>query len=191
MLAGLQQTLRLGSFRRLRRDEEGATAIEFAIVVTPFLMFVFALIGTAFYFFIISSIEKGMDQASRLVRTGQAVAAKTTVDQFKQQICAGAGDWIDCSKLQIFAENWDDWASNPPIQPHECTDNGAPAQNEAQGSEPIALYTGDASKVVIVTACYKWDLTTKIPFIKLGNYPDGSMMMQTATAFRSEPYPEN
>ncbi len=52
-------------------------------------------------------------------------------------------------------------------------------------------YTGAASDIVVVTACYKWDFTKKLPFLKLGNMNDGAMMMQTATAFRSEPYPGN
>jgi hypothetical protein len=45
--------------------------------------------------------------------------------------------------------------------------------------------------VVIVTACYQWDFTAKLPIIKLGNMSNGSMMLQSATAFRSEPYPES
>ncbi len=82
---------RLSSLRRLQREEDGATAIEFAIVATPFLMFIFALIGCAFYFFMMNSVEKGMDQSGRLIRTGQAVSSKMTVNQFKQKICDGAG----------------------------------------------------------------------------------------------------
>ena len=67
-------------------------------------MFIFALVGCAFYFFMMNSVEKGMDQSSRLIRTGQAVSSKLTVNQFKQKICDGAGNWINCSKLQIFVE---------------------------------------------------------------------------------------
>ena len=70
-----------------------------------------------------------------------------------------------------------------------CIKNNVVTQNPAPGSDLIAIYSGGASDIVIVTACYKWDFTSKLPFFKLGNMTDGSMMMQTATAFRSEPYP--
>lgn len=189
MRAGLQPLLNLRSLRRLRRDESGTTAIEFAIVATPFMLFILGLVGCAFYFFIISSIEKGMDQASRLVRTGQAVTQKLTVDQFRRKICTGAGAWINCNNLQIFAQAADSWSSN--FQPYKCLDNTKNLSQLMKPTDLIAIYTGAASQIVMVTTCYKWDFTAKLPLIKFGNAPDGSTMMQTATAFRSEPYPSN
>lgn len=179
----------LGVLRRLKRHEEGSTAIEFAIVSTPFLMFICALTGIALYFFVISSIEKGMDQSSRPIRTGQAMCASTTVDQFKQNICTGAGKWVNCNKLQIFVKHYTDWSTLNSDTPQPCVDaNKNVITNTVSGSSLIAASAGGASDVVIVTGCYKWDFTAKLPFLKIGNMPDGSLMMQTATAFRAEPY---
>ncbi|WP_245280146.1 pilus assembly protein [Hyphomicrobium sp. 99] len=152
-------------------------------------MFIFALIGCAFYFFIANSIEKGMDQATRLVRTGQAVTQKMTVEQFRKTICTGAGSWIDCNKLKVVASPTDDWSKvKDPIQ---CLGNTQNQDQIMKATDLIAIYTGTASQVVMVTTCYQWDFTAKLPFIKLGNAPDGSTVIQTATAFRSEPYPSN
>jgi Flp pilus assembly protein TadG len=182
----------LGSLMRFKRQDEGSTAVEFAIVSTPFLMFIFALIGCAYYFFVMSSIEKGMDQSSRLIRTGQAVSENMTVDQFKQAICNGAGQWIKCAKMQIFVKHYTDWSTLNSDTPQPCVDtNKNVITNTAPGSSYIATYSGTASDVVIVTACYKWDFTSKLPFFTLGNMTDGSLMMQTATAFRTEPFPNS
>ncbi|WP_290991409.1 TadE/TadG family type IV pilus assembly protein [Hyphomicrobium sp.] len=181
--------LQVSSVRRLQRDENGATAVEFAIVVTPFLMFIFALIGCSFYFFTMNSIEMGMDQATRLVRTGQAVTQKMTVDQFRKAICSSAGGWIDCNKMKVFAQAADTWSDT--LQPTQCLDNTKNQNQIMKPTDLIAIYTGTASQVVIVTTCYQWDFTAKLPFIRLGNSPDGSTVLQTATAFRSEPYPGN
>ncbi len=179
----------VSSLRRLQRDDNGATAVEFAIVVTPFLLFILGLIGCAFYFFVMNSVEKGMDQATRLVRTGQAVAQKMTVDQFRKAICSGAGAWIDCNKLTVFAQAADAWSDS--LQPTQCLDNTKNQNQIMKPTDLIAIYTGTASQIVIVTTCYQWDFTAKLPLIKLGNAPDGSTVLQTATAFRSEPYPSN
>jgi hypothetical protein len=175
--------------RRFGRDDRGATALEFALVATPFLMFVFGLVGASLYFFVSNSLEKGMDQASRLIRTGEAITQKMDVDGFKNAICEGAGSWIDCKKLQIWAQHWSDW-SDSGLAPHKCVDqNNAVIQNTAGGTEQIATYSGGASDVVIVTTCYQWDFAAKIPFLHLGNMQNGAMMMQSSTAFRTEPYP--
>ncbi len=179
---------------RFRHDEVGANAIEFAAVSAPFLIFVFGLIGLALYFFIQNSIENGMSRTSRLIRTGEAQTQQMTVKQFKDQICGTAnsgpptteGAWVKCANLQIFTRTYPDWAS---AQPENCIQNGNAAVNSTPGSTPIATSAGNASEIVIVTACYKWDFTRNIPFLKLGNMDNGkSLMMQTMTAFRAEPY---
>ncbi|WP_246317296.1 TadE/TadG family type IV pilus assembly protein [Hyphomicrobium methylovorum] len=179
-------------FRRWRNDRSGSTAVEFAIVAAPFFMFVFALIGISYYYFVINSVEKGMDQSSRLIRTGQAVSDKMTVDQFKKKICDGAGDWIKCENLQVFVKHYANWAGLVSDAPQECLDsNQVIIQNTTPGNQLIAIESGNASDVVIVTACYLWKFTANFPFLKIGNMKNGSMMVQSATAFRSEPYPES
>jgi hypothetical protein len=176
--------------RRCKSDERGATAVEFAIVATPFLMFICGLVGCAFYFFISSSIEKGMDQTGRLIRTGEAVTDKMTVDQFKNDICQTAGHWIDCKNMQIFVKSYaSGWSGLNSAKPQPCVEDGGIVENPAPGSDLIAIYSGAASDVVVVTVCYKWNFPAHLPFMKLGNMPDGSMMLQSSTSFRSEPYP--
>lgn len=188
--------------RRLRQwksDERGSTAMEFSIVAVPFFIFIMGFIACAIYFFTSNSLEKGMDQTSRLIRTGEAVTKKMTVDQFKQSICKGAGTWIDCKKLEIDTVHCDRWEALAPEGPGECKPykpkpcidaNGVPLHNPAPGTNLIAIYSGAASDVVVVTACYEWNFPSKLPLVKFGNMSDGSMMLQSATAFRSEPYPE-
>ncbi|HML28619.1 MAG TPA: pilus assembly protein [Hyphomicrobium sp.] len=182
-------SLRFTILRRFGPDDRGATAVEFALVIIPFLMFVFGLVACALYFFVSNSLEKGMDQTSRLIRTGEAVTQKMTVDQFKQQICQGAGSWINCNNLQVWAQHWTDWSASD-LAPHQCVDqNNTAIQNTVDGSQPIATYTGTASDVVIVTACYQWDFASKVPFFSAANMQNGAMMIQSSTAFRTEPFP--
>ncbi len=180
---------------RFGRDDRGATAVEFALVITPFLMFVCALMGSTIFFFVSNSLEKGMDETSRLVRTGQAITSKMTLAQFKKSICDGAGGWIDCTKLQVWAQSWPDWSALNPDDPtgqnpHACVDtNNTVEVNTSDAGKPIATYSGGASDVVIVTTCYQWDFAAKVPFLRLGNMQNGTMMIQNSTAFRTEPYP--
>lgn len=189
MTLGHRPVIGFSGLRSFRRDERGATAVEFGIVAIPFFMFVFGLIACTLFFFVSNSLDKGMDQTGRLVRTGQAVTQNMTVDQFKQSICSGAGGWIDCNKLQIWPQHWSSW-SDPGLAPHQCVDaNNTMIQNTTSGSDPIATYTGGASDVVVVTTCYQWDFASKLPFLKLGNMQNGSMMVQNSTAFRTEPFP--
>ncbi|MEQ1717602.1 MAG: TadE/TadG family type IV pilus assembly protein [Hyphomicrobium sp.] len=176
--------------RRLGQNEDGTTAIEFAIVAVPFFMFIFGLMGVSSYFFIMTSLEKGMDQSSRLIRTGQAQTADAanhlmTVDEFKQSICTKAGSWVKCGRVQVFVQKFAEWDD---VAPQPCLSAGGATVNTASGSDPIATYAGASNDIVLVTTCYKWDFPMQLGFMSLGQMADGSMMMQTATAFRTEPY---
>lgn len=171
---------------RLRANEDGTTAIEFAIVAMPFLMFTLGVMGVASYFFIFTSLDKGIDYESRLIRTGQAQQNNMTVKQFKDDLCKKAGTWVKCNKVQVFVQKFADWKD---VNPQPCiAADGTAVVNVADGNDEIAKYSGEANDIVLVTTCYQWEFAAKVPFIKLGQMRDGSMMMQTATAFRTEPY---
>ena len=180
---------RLGATRtflgRAKRNEDGTTAIEFAIVAIPFFMFIFGLMGVSSYFFIMTSVEKGMDQASRYIKTGQAQNLDWTVKQFKEKICEKAGSWVKCSKVQVFVQKFADWNL---VQPQPCLANSTSVINTSNPSDKIAQYAGAANDIVLVTACYKWDFAAKLPYLDLGQMNDGALMMQAATTFRTEPY---
>jgi Flp pilus assembly protein TadG len=171
---------------QFKTQEDGATAIEFAMVAGPFFLIVFMLIGFAMFFFVMNSLDKGMDQTSRKIRTGEAQKANMTVNDFKQQVCSAAGDWIKCNKVQVFVQKYPDWTS---VTPKNCLNaDGSIVTNTASGSDLIATYSGTSSEIVIVTTCYKWEFAQQIPYVNMGNMTDHSMMMQSSTAFRTEPY---
>lgn len=180
-----QLALKTGA-ARLRQSEDGTTAIEFAIVAIPFFMFIFGLMGVSSYFFIMTSLEKGMDRESRLIRTGQAQLSNMTVNDFKQGLCQEAGSWVKCNKVQIFVQKFANWQD---VAPKACVQaDGTEVVNTANGNDLIAQYSGAANDIVLVTTCYKWEFANNIPYLNMGQMRDGSMMMQTATAFRTEPY---
>lgn len=174
---------RLG-LARLVRDENGNTAIEFAMVSIPFLTFIFGLVGISLFFFSMTSLDRGMDKMGRKIRTGEA--ATMTVNAFKQELCSTSGIWVKCPKVEVFVQNFSSWDS---IAPQPCVNgSGQVVTNSSNGNDLIAQYSGPANAIVLVTTCYKWDFAANVPFVNFGNMADHSMMMQTATAFRSEPY---
>lgn len=178
---------RTAADRRLLTNEDGSTAIEFGMVGLPFLLFVFAIIGYGLYFFSESSLEYGAEAASRKIRTGEVNSAGTTrpdkqltVGEFQRQVCIAAGALIDCSKLRIQIQVRDSWAQ---ISPPSCTkSNGDMSDSTGGANDVLSKYSGSASQIVMVTLCYKPDISTTLSFLKL------PAIIQAATAFKSEPY---
>jgi Flp pilus assembly protein TadG len=170
------------------RDESGSAAVEFALVAVPFFLFVFGIIGVGLYFFTQSALDRGLENAARKIRTGEAQQAAVTVGQFKTSICTEAGTYIDCSKVSVIVQSASDWSG---ISPLSCVDsnNNMVGSTGATG-DLISKYSGASKTVVLVTVCYKWDLAQMFSFLKLGSGPGGTgaAVVQAATTFRSEPY---
>src|ERR1700736_976406 len=74
--------------RRLLRREDGAAAVEFALVAAPFLALMFAIIETALVFFAGQYLETVVTDSTRLILTGQAQTSAWSQSQFQTQVCA-------------------------------------------------------------------------------------------------------
>ncbi len=169
--------------RRWRSDNKGVTAIEFGIVATPFFMLLFGIIGIGLYFFTTFTIENAVEQASRLLRTGQAQQAAMTDAQFKTKICELVPGHIDCAgKLKVNVKSFDDSDDITPAALPRCLDGGGNLSSATQ-------YTpGGASKVVLVWVCFEWEFAKSIPFLNFSDMSSGGRLIQATTTFRTEPY---
>ena len=63
--------VRASLLSRWRRDNSGATAVEFAIIALPFMLLMFGIMTVCLYFFTNFSLENAAWAAARSVRTGQ------------------------------------------------------------------------------------------------------------------------
>jgi hypothetical protein len=181
--AELEQCTRRGGFlRRFRRNEDGAYAVEFALVGLPFVMLLFGIIIVGLYFFVTFSLENAVERAGRLIRTGQAQVAGMTTDQFKAEVCSRTVSLIDCAgKVRVNVAAWNSFGA---ISPPSCTNSGG----DLIPDPPPSAVPGDAGAVVLVTVCYEWELAGQLPFLKVGKMGNGSALIQASTTFRTEPY---
>lgn len=173
-----------GLFARFARDAKGATAVEFAMVSVPFLMMLFGIIAVGLFYFTTFSLENAVEQAGRLVRTGQVNSANMTEEQFKTEVCSRTPKFVDCqNKLRVFVQAFGSDFSG--ITPASCKD----ASGALAGSGQFDAVAGD--QVVLITACYEWELGGKLPYFNLGDLSNGSRLIAAATTFRTEPFDDD
>jgi Flp pilus assembly protein TadG len=164
---------RPGPLRGFRRDQRGATAIEFAIVALPFFTLMFAIIETAIVFFASQALETATADAARLIMTGQAQQQKFSKTQFQQQICDNMRGLLDCDALTVDVRTYTVFA-------------GSAARPDAD-EEP--QYTpGIGGDIVVVRASYEWPLVTSLVGLSLADRPNGKRLIAATAAFRNEPF---
>lgn len=187
----------LGWRRGFARDESGVTAIEFGLLALPFFSILGAILETSLVFLSGQVLESAVQDASRLIRTGQAQEAAVTADGFKTLVCDRVfGLFRDCDNLHIEVDVIDAFSDVDVSAPVNwgCAPPG-PGQTQAQASAACADWTrpesytpGSGSSIVMVQVYYKWPVIVPFGGLGLSNLPDGRRVMGAATVFRNEPF---
>lgn len=166
--------------RRLRKDRSGASALEFGIIAAPFFALLLALIEVSLVFFASFTLENAVDQAARLIRTGQAQQQGFSQDQFKQAVCEKVYAMIDCANgLKVEVQKFDNFSGISLGDPLDSSGN----LKNSFGYDP-----GNGGDVVIVRVFYDWSLIADFPGVGLGNLPNGGRLLVAAATFRNEPF---
>ncbi len=78
------------SSRDFIRCRKGATAVEFALVATPFIALLVAILQTVLVFFAQRILDEVTEEASRYIMTGQAQTGSVTQSGFANYLCTSA-----------------------------------------------------------------------------------------------------
>ena len=90
-----------GLIGRFRKKQDGAAAVEFALVALPFFGLMFGIIELAIFFFSTRYLEDGLFEASRKVLT-QRLTGANVCPAFKQAMADALPQWLgDPNKLTI------------------------------------------------------------------------------------------
>jgi Flp pilus assembly protein TadG len=166
--------------RQFARDTNGASAVEFAMVATPFFMLLFGILEIALVFFASAIIEDGVAEASRDIRTGQFQSAGMNEDDFRAAICQRIDVIADCGRLRVDVRTFDDFSSSQFGDPQ-----GGDGELDDSG---FTFQPGDAGDVVVVRVFYDWPLLGPGFINGLANMPGNRRLISSATAFRNEPF---
>ena len=151
------------SLRRFQANENGATAVEFALVAPIFFAILFAIMQTSLVMFTNQALQTKTTTAARLIMTGQS----TNLEQFKNRIC-GDSYLFKCDKLRVQVESFDSFSAADP----EDFVGSACFNLESTPDEEDCWQPGGPRKVVLVRVAYDWVLGTAV----------------AVSAFQSEPY---
>lgn len=179
--SGVERRL-LRLIRRVIGSDRGATAVEMALIASPFLMLLFGIFEIGMIFLISVSLENGMDLAARTIRTGQLqTGGSATASAFKTSICNSFG-WFqaDCVKnLSVDVRTYPTFAAVTAPQL---------VQNGTFNTAALQFTPGNADDIVVVRAYYQWTLITPFFNQALQQLNGGTALLTATAAFRNEPY---
>lgn len=170
-----------GSGRRGRRYREGAAAVEFALVATPFFFLIFGILELALVFVTNAMLENATLSASRMIRTGQADVENLEAGAFEAALCGQMGvlaggcegrTTIDVRVIPQFRS----------LTPPDPLATGQMDENA------LTYATGEPGSLVLVRVWYAQPLVTPFLSQAVSRVESGDAVLSATTAFRNEPY---
>lgn len=183
------------SWFRLRRDENGGAAIEFALLAIPFFLLIFAIIETCIAFAAEQTLNYAVDKLGRELRTGQITFATgestdITEDEFQTRLCNEVSIMFTCGtdvddRLFVDLQNYGDFASIP---------TNVPISAGKLDDSDFDFDPGGASTINVLRAYYNWRVTIDLfrPYIANitadGESQANYYLIVATTAYRNEAY---
>lgn len=178
-------------YKRIHKCEDGAAAVEFALVAVPFFICLFAIIELALVFLISQVMEEATNYASRYVMTGRSADGTTVVSgtgggsgtlsqaEFKQKVCDYIPALFSCNKVIVDLTIYD-------------TFNGAITTKLYKESNTLETFGGygttSGNAIAVVRAGYNYNVyVAKLLPWMLDNTQNGHTIM-AVRSFRVEPF---
>jgi Flp pilus assembly protein TadG len=166
--------------RRFVRQQDGAAAVEFALVAAPFLALLFALLETAFVFFASQTLEATAADAARLIMTGQAKNSGFSQADFKTAVCARVTGLFDCvNGMTIDVKTYTSFAA---------VNNTSPVVNGQLDTTNMGYDDKGPGCIEVVKLYYKWPIYVSMYNTSLSNLSGNKRLLVATSVFRSEPY---
>jgi len=165
-----------------RRQEDGATAVEFSLVAIPFVLMVVGTIEMALMFTAQSLLQESTFTAARLIRTGQIQQADPAAqeDMFRDSVCNFAQILIPCTSIQYQVQQVPSFGDAESLPPAQFDEDG---NLEDQGFDP-----GGVSDVVLIRVAYNYPIITPMMQPMLSNRAGLTRTMVSTIVLQTEPY---
>ena len=193
---------RKSRIQRTRDDQSGSVAVEFSVVVIPFMMIILSIMEVGWYFFVNTIVDDTIASAGRLLRTGRIQQVST--DPAEQEahlrdfVCGRLGAFGNCSTLftydvrafSSFSEAVDhpnpgSGESNP-----KTSDIGCPGDDE-ESLDALQFDPGTESQFIRVRFCVTYETLNPAIGVNLSQTDNGRRNIQAVFFLKTETFLAN
>jgi Flp pilus assembly protein TadG len=182
----------LVAIRRFVRREDGSSAVEFGLILLPFIAMMFAIMETALVFFAQQTLETAVADSARLIMTGQAQNGAWQPADFKQRVCARIYGLFTCDSSAFVSSST---SPNVYVNVQTYSSFGGITytppldRNGNLDSSGFGYNTGGPGNIVVVQLFYQWPIFVSLMNLgSLSNMAAHSRLLVATAAFRNEPY---
>ena len=175
---------RKGSFQQLIRNRDGAAALEFALVMIPFLALTQAIIETTVMAFTDAVLQNAVTEAARMVRTGQSsVTGGGGASAFSTTVCNQLNGLVDCANLVFDLRSFTSFSAISIPVPDANGGTAGAVYNTGASSA-----TAGAADIVTARVIYPYSFLTPGLSYFLGSSAGQTLPLVYTVVFQNEPF---
>ncbi len=163
--------------RWFRKEDDGSAAIEFSMLVFPYVMISLGIIELSLMMLSGSLLEGATDKAARLVKTGQVQQSNGDPETlFRDKLCDSAVFLIDCADMEV------------EVMPLDSYGDYTEATYDADGNMVSSGFdAGGSNDKILIRVSFRYQMIT--PLIgPLLNGTDGGTVFVSTIVLQTEPY---
>jgi len=161
-----------------RRNQDGSVAIEFALVAIPFVLIVIGIIELSLMFAANALLQGAVQDAGRLIRTGQVQQSDDPETMFQTALCNHAGILLNCNQLQYHVTTIASFADA----------DMNPALDEEGNLSESEFFPGGARDIVLIRTIYLYPIMTPLIGQFLSDFSGNRKLLVSTVALETEPY---
>ncbi|MCV9963610.1 pilus assembly protein [Pararhizobium sp. BT-229] len=183
-------------FKNFRSADDGATAVEFALVSPVLFFLTFGIVETGIVYAADILLKNATYDAARTGRTGFVSEGATQDDTVKRKILSQAGVLMDPDKIVFTSKSYEGFDNLR--KPEPFTDkNGNGRRDDGENYTDVngngkydtdqgAAGYGGTKQVVLYTVTYPWTFRTPLLREVIGN--NGTVELTATAVVQNEPY---
>ena len=174
---------RTGLLSRFRRNRDGSTAVEFALLALPFAVLVFAILESCISFAGQQVMSNITDDIARQVRTGQLKPADLNEATLKGMICAELEIMVakDCPGLEVDLREFPTFADAAQVRIRLTADRDL-------NTSDFAVSPGLSMSKNMLRVFYKWPVITDFMSKLVSNLKGGKTLHFATVTWQNEPF---
>jgi len=181
---------------RLRRDESGVSALDFALVAPVLLLFMSGIIEVALVMFAQHVMEGATFSASRLGKTGSTNAGMNREQSIIASLEQRAAGVLDISRIVISSTAYNQFNQIGQPEPFidvnhngrwDSGENYTDVNQNGHHDDDMGIEgTGNTKQVVVYTVTYPWPIFTPMIGPLIGT--NGTVDLVARTVVENEPF---
>lgn len=164
-------------FRKWLKRKSGTTAIEFSMLLIPYMMLALGIIELSVMFTAANLLEGATGTAARLIRTGQLQqSGGDPATQFRAALCQATSALIDCNDVVIEVKVLSSFS-----------DYAGPTYDADGNMVSSGFDAGGSGDKILVRTSYRYNMITPLvgPLLSGGT---GSRVFISTIVMETEPY---